>query len=56
MSKWNFGYITSDGKRGHVKITAANKLDAIRKGMDHARKHTHAAETVKSWTCTMAQA
>lgn len=56
MAKWSFAYSTSDGKRGHIKITAASKLDAIRKGMEHAQKHTHPAETVKSWACQLAQA
>jgi len=56
MAKWSFSYSTSDGKRGHIKITASSKPDAIKKGMEHAQKHTPAAETVTSWACQLAQA
>ena len=56
MTKWTFSYSTSDGKRGHIKITASSKIDAIKKGMEHAQKHPHPAENVKSWACQLAQA
>lgn len=56
MAKWSFTYSTSGGKRGHVKVTASSKPVAIKKGMEHAQKHTHPAEAVKNWNCQLAQA
>lgn len=54
MTKWFFTYSTPDGKRGHTRITAASKPEAIRKGIDHARKHAN-GEPIQ-WNCKLSQA
>lgn len=54
MAKWQFSYSTSDGKRGHLKVTANSKIDAIKKGMEHARKHAAGASI--NFDCKLAQA
>lgn len=55
MAKWQFSYTRADGKRGHIKIAASSKVEAIRKGMEHARKHAD-GETIVSFVCALAQA
>ena len=36
MAKWQFSYTRSDGMKGHCKVTASNKIDAIKKGMEES--------------------
>ena len=55
MSKWTFVYSRADGKQGHVRVTASSKPEAIKKGMEHAKRHAN-VETVTRWDCKLAQA
>lgn len=49
--KWSFTYSQpANGKRGHIKVTASSKPEAIRKGMEHAQKHTDSSHPIK-WDC-----
>lgn len=53
MAKWIFTYSRLDGYKGHIKVTASNKIDAIKKGMEHARK---AGEQITGWDCKLIKA
>lgn len=50
--KWNFSYCKLDGKRGHFKVTARSKVEAIKKGMERAKKD---GETVTKWNCELSK-
>ncbi len=56
MAKWQFSYTRSDGMKGHCKITAANKIEAIKKGMDHAAKYNGMYDNVTRFDCKLVQA
>lgn len=56
MVKWQFNYTRSDGMKGHCKITASNKIEAIKKGMEHAAKHGGMYANVTRFDCKLAQA
>lgn len=46
--KWQFSYSKLDGRKGNFKISATSKIEAIKKGMDRAKKD---GETVTKWDC-----
>lgn len=50
MAKWNFSYSKLDGRRGHFKVTAGNKIEAIKTGMERAKKD---GETITKWDCKL---
>ena len=53
MAKWQFSYSRLDGYKGHIKISASSKIEAIKKGMEHARK---SGEQITKFDCKLAQA
>ena len=50
--KWRFSYTNIDGRKGNFKVIAPNKIDAIKKGMDRAKRD---GETITRWDCTLIQ-
>lgn len=53
MAKFAFTYSKLDGRKGNFKITASSKIEAIKKGMDRAKKD---GETVTQWDCRIVSA
>lgn len=51
MSKWNFSTIDNGGKHQHFTVTASNKPEAIKKGLEKAEKH--AAGDITTWNCSL---
>lgn len=51
MATWEFWCIDNGGKRQCFRVKAANKADAIRKGMERARKN--AAGDIHKWECKL---
>ena len=51
MAKWTFSAHDNGGKHQVCTVKAANKTDAIKKGMDRAKKH--AAGDIISWDCRL---
>lgn len=56
MAKWVFSYKRSDDMRGHIKVTAPNKIDAIKKGMEHARKCANLNVSIVKFDCRLTSA
>jgi hypothetical protein len=56
MAKWQFSYTRSDGIKGHCKVTASNKIEAIKKGMEHTAKHCGMYANVTWFDCKLIQA
>lgn len=56
MAKWQFSYTRSDGMKGHCKVTASGKVEAIKKGMEHASKHGGMYNKVTRFDCKLVQA
>lgn len=54
MAKWYFKACDNGGKKQVFVVVAASKIDAIRKGMDRARKN--AAGDIITWDCKLKQA
>lgn len=52
MAKWIFTAHDNGGKRQVLKITAANKTEAISKGMEKAKKHA-AGDIGSGWSCRL---
>ena len=42
--------------KGHCKVTASNKIDAIKKGMEHVAKYGGMYAYVTRFDCKLAQA
>ena len=51
MTKWIFTAKDNGGKNQVLKITAASKPEAIKKGMEKAKKH--AAGDINTWDCRL---
>ena len=48
MFKWYFVANLLDGKKVKKIIVASNKIDAIRRGIEFAKRYN---ESIVSWTC-----
>lgn len=51
MAKWYFSTTDNGGKKQNFVVSAANKSEAIFKGLDRAKKH--AAGDINTWHITL---
>lgn len=51
MAKWYFSCIDNGSKRQCFTVAASSKPDAIKKGMDRAKKH--AAGDITTFNCSL---
>lgn len=52
MAKWSFSAQDNSGKKQVFTVTASNKLEAIKKGVERAKKNAK-GDLCPSWTCTL---
>lgn len=55
MAKWNFSCNDNGGKHQYFTVTAANKTEAINKGLEKARKNAK-GDIGFNWNCSLKQA
>ena len=55
MAKWSFNCIDNGGKKQFFTVSAPDKITAIKKGMERAKKHA-SGDISPTWTCKLIKA